>query len=80
MKPSTYDIPKDLYLRNKQAFEEILDARYFEMLRLRVEDELTFSAIAKFYGLTTERIRQILGKTYHILEQAGYVGKRTIIK
>lgn len=78
MKPSMYDIPKDVFMRNKKAFEDILDTRYFDMLCLRVEDELSFSAIAKLYGLTTERIRQILGKSYTILEQSGYVGKRTI--
>ncbi|MFV0571725.1 MAG: sigma factor-like helix-turn-helix DNA-binding protein [Xanthomarina gelatinilytica] len=80
MKTYSYDVPQDIFIRYQKAFEQVLDARHYEILRLRVEDGLGFSEIAKLYGLSTEYIRQCAELTFETLEQTGYVGKRVISK
>lgn len=75
MKQSMYDIPIEKFSKNKKVIKGIIGTRYFEIVRLRCEEELTMPAIAELYGITTERIRQILGKSYYLLEKEGYVEK-----
>lgn len=46
-------------------------ARAREMLRLRDEEQLTLREIGERYGLTAERVRQIVNRCRFTLQQAG---------
>jgi DNA-directed RNA polymerase sigma subunit (sigma70/sigma32) len=47
-----------------------VDARAREMLRLRDEEHLTLREIGERYGITTERVRQIVNRCRFTLQQA----------
>jgi len=42
------------------------EIRKAEMIRLRTEERLTLQQIANRYGITRERVRQIIGNTGHM--------------
>ena len=42
------------------------ETRKAEMIRLRTEERLTLQQIANRYGITRERVRQIIGNTGHM--------------
>ncbi|WP_027879239.1 sigma factor-like helix-turn-helix DNA-binding protein [Mesoflavibacter zeaxanthinifaciens] len=75
-----YEISKDVFNRYKKAFEELLSERYFEMLRLQLEEGKNFSEVAEHFDISATRVKQILARSFQILEKAGYVGKRTVIE
>ncbi len=72
-KPSMYDIPADIFERNKAVFEELLGNRYYEIVRLRTEADLSMKEIGELYGVTPERIRQIIGRSYERIKEARYL-------
>lgn len=68
-----YDIPADIFERNKAVFEELLGNRYYEIVRLRTEADLSMKEIGELYGVTPERIRQIIGRSYERIKEARYL-------
>ena len=71
-KTSQYDISKDVFIRHEKAYKAILDPRWFEMLRLRALEDMSYVSIAKLYGLSTGRIRQICANAVDKLQKARY--------
>jgi RNA polymerase sigma factor (sigma-70 family) len=47
-----------------------VDARAREILRLRDEEHLTLREIGERYGITTERVRQIVNRCRFALQRA----------
>jgi RNA polymerase sigma factor (sigma-70 family) len=71
-KNGQFDISKDVFIRNEKAYKSILSERSFEMLRLRTLEDMTYISIAKLYGVSTSRIRQICARSVDKIEQARY--------
>ena len=51
-------------MKEEQAIAN--ETRKAEMIRLRTEEHLTLQQIANRYGITRERVRQIIGNTGHM--------------
>lgn len=50
------------YKQRKEAFKKTLPQRKIDILNLRLKDKWTLQAIGDKYGLTRERVRQIVTK------------------
>ena len=67
-----YDVSPDAFERYKEAYKGILSKRYFEILSKRAGKKMDYSHIAKEYGISVTRIRQICATAKERIEQARY--------
>jgi len=71
-KKPLYHIDQDRFVRDQQAYRQILSERSYRIIHARFMENQTYQAIAQQKGISPTRIRQIVGKACYDLHKNRY--------
>lgn len=71
-KRNQYYISQENFRVNKAVYKTILGERRFEILKMRVEKDMSYKDIADIYDISATRVNQIIAHACYLIQKAGY--------